>query len=424
MQISPAAEFPRAILESFKPATSTKTARPGPNDRFVWPALPTTDYPFRLVEFESVAPCSAGPLKARLQHGRLIPDDSHSRADITVRPLDAEYVAVSYACGDGPYDKLISLNGRDFDLRQNLHDFLQAYAASPDGCQMLWVDALCIDQENKAERSQQVQFMSKIYTQATKVIAWLGPAADDSDWCLDRIALSDARSSDVRLHDGLAAILKRPMFSRMWCVQEMILPSELVLMCGTRLLAWDTFAVVAGRFDYDFYTDFSRLESLRHTNYKPPVVSKGYEIVQRNRSQGISPRRLSKQSRIISTGLERHTTRKLENLLRCFIGRQCTIKHDYIYALLGLASDFGSTADVVKQLTVDYTISIEDLFDQVITFCGLRYHYDGLFIRKLARAMELSETKMEEVMRKIERINSNVKPDAKQLQAPRSSLEP
>ena len=124
------------------------------------------------------------------------------------------------------------------------------------------------------------------------------------------------------------------------------------------------------------------------------------------------------------TNYNKDTTQSLGNLLRCFIGRECTIKHDYVYALLGIASDFDPNISTGKKLTVDYNIFIEDLFDEVVKFCGLRSQIDGLFVRKLARAMELSETKMEEVMRKTERINLNVEPDAKQLQAPRSSLEP
>src|ERR1700730_15165897 len=36
----------------------------------------------------------------------------------------------------------------------------------------IWVDALCIDQENTTEQSEQVKLMAKIYSQASKVIVW------------------------------------------------------------------------------------------------------------------------------------------------------------------------------------------------------------------------------------------------------------
>ena len=201
------------------------------------------------------------------------------------------YIAVSYACGAGPYDKPMLLDNCDFRLRDNLHAFMQAYCAPKDCYRMLWVDALCIDQENKAERSQQVQLMSKIYSRAQKVIAWLGPAADDSDWCFDRFgAIGDvdelsldnirydgSRYLDVygtRLRTGVTAILKRPMFSRVWCVQELVLPPRVVLMCGTRTVEWERFQIVADLLTFDFYTDYSRLESLRQTRLNTMKLSK------------------------------------------------------------------------------------------------------------------------------------------------------
>ena len=354
----------------------------------------------------------------------------------------SEFVAVSYACGQDPCNLPILLQSCIFQLRKNLHDFLQEYTAStnetydskaPDRFSgdrdLLWIDALCIDQENVAERSQQVQIMSKIYTQASKVIAWLGVAADDSDWCFDRIEDMNAGRSvsldrinhersqystafGLRLRDGVRAILKRPLFSRVWCVQELVLGPKVVLMCGAKTVGWDKFQSVANLFTFDFYTDYSRLESLRRTEGKMSMLSIPHEAGFETAFD--TPR----------TAHERNTTRKLGNLLRCFIGRQCTIKHDYVYALIGIASDFDPVVDSGSGLTIDYAMPIEDLFDEVITFCVLRYEFDGLFIRKLAKAMELSETKMEQVMRMTERINSNVKADTKQLQAPRSSLEP
>lgn len=40
---------------------------------------------------------------------------------------------------------------------------------------MLWVDAVCIDQENFKERGEQVKIIKQIYTRAARVLVWLGP---------------------------------------------------------------------------------------------------------------------------------------------------------------------------------------------------------------------------------------------------------
>ncbi|UZP40249.1 hypothetical protein NXS19_008065 [Fusarium pseudograminearum] len=45
----------------------------------------------------------------------------------------------------------------------------------------LWIDALCIDQDDEVEKTEQVQQMHQIYSQASSVITWLGPASATSD---------------------------------------------------------------------------------------------------------------------------------------------------------------------------------------------------------------------------------------------------
>jgi Heterokaryon incompatibility protein (HET) len=47
------------------------------------------------------------------------------------------------------------------------------------------VDALCIDQQNRDERTQQVRLMTNIYSAAESVAVWLGPEDDDSELAMD-----------------------------------------------------------------------------------------------------------------------------------------------------------------------------------------------------------------------------------------------
>lgn len=42
----------------------------------------------------------------------------------------------------------------------------------------IWADDLCIDEQNKVEKTQQIALMSTLYTRATRVHAWLGPPPD------------------------------------------------------------------------------------------------------------------------------------------------------------------------------------------------------------------------------------------------------
>jgi Heterokaryon incompatibility protein (HET) len=45
----------------------------------------------------------------------------------------------------------------------------------------IWIDALCIDQQNNSERNHQVRVMGKIYEMAIEVLVWLGCSADNPD---------------------------------------------------------------------------------------------------------------------------------------------------------------------------------------------------------------------------------------------------
>jgi hypothetical protein len=58
------------------------------------------------------------------------------------------------------------------------------------------VDAVCIDQKNDKEKVQQIQIMPKIYSQANRVLVWLGEAADNSDQALEEIRAAGGKATD------------------------------------------------------------------------------------------------------------------------------------------------------------------------------------------------------------------------------------
>jgi len=57
-------------------------------------------------------------------------------------------------------------------VTSNLPLFLEEICTTNLG--FLWIDAICINQNDNAEKSVQVQRMDLIYSNATQVIAWLG----------------------------------------------------------------------------------------------------------------------------------------------------------------------------------------------------------------------------------------------------------
>jgi hypothetical protein len=87
---------------------------------------------------------------------------------------------------------------------------------------IIWVDAICINQENQREKEQQILSMAKIYSQASCVVVWLGEAADNSDLALEEICIAaggrmDSQSSNKNVAGkALLALLQRPWFRRIW----------------------------------------------------------------------------------------------------------------------------------------------------------------------------------------------------------------
>jgi hypothetical protein len=89
------------------------------------------------------------------------------------------YEALSYAWGK-LHQRTIYINRIPFGVTLNLyaaHLHLLNQALS----RVLWIDAICIDQENLGEKKLQIMFMAKIYAQPNRVVVWLGETADSSD---------------------------------------------------------------------------------------------------------------------------------------------------------------------------------------------------------------------------------------------------
>ena len=93
------------------------------------------------------------------------------------------YEALSYAWGDPDSTCPVNVNGVEMRITTNLFAALSALRQHETD-KALWVDALCINQRNIQERSDQVQRMRTIYQRAQQTILWLGDADQSSDWAM------------------------------------------------------------------------------------------------------------------------------------------------------------------------------------------------------------------------------------------------
>ncbi|PMD21171.1 HET-domain-containing protein, partial [Hyaloscypha hepaticicola] len=83
-----------------------------------------------------------------------------------------KYEALSYTWGEPVDDFEIIVNSVTFAVRRNLWEAL--YHLRGGNSRALWIDAVCINQNNISERNEQVQMMRRIYERAQRVVIWLG----------------------------------------------------------------------------------------------------------------------------------------------------------------------------------------------------------------------------------------------------------
>lgn len=93
-----------------------------------------------------------------------------------------DFVALSYTWGNLDHTRDIMVNGKRVGVGENLEEYLQFMRMDPDNRARvgIWVDALCINQNDVKERNVEVRRMADIYRGASSVIAWLGKEADES----------------------------------------------------------------------------------------------------------------------------------------------------------------------------------------------------------------------------------------------------
>lgn len=98
------------------------------------------------------------------------------QAFLTSDPMP-QYETVSYCWGDPTCMGDIMLNARSVQVPASSKAVI-ARMRLPDADQVLWIDALCINQEDPVERGHQVRLMSKIYSSGQQNLVYLGDADD------------------------------------------------------------------------------------------------------------------------------------------------------------------------------------------------------------------------------------------------------
>jgi hypothetical protein len=167
------------------------------------------------------------------------------------------YTALSYAWGTCPDVEDIQVKGvppRILKITNSLACAVRSLRKSD--YQVLWIDALCINQNSLPEKNHQVSRMAEIYRRATEVVIWLGEAANDRDLAMEFMMNISVKEIDKLAADpgsskawkAIATLTRRSWFKRRWAVQEVSFARQPVLRCGSAEVSWVRFCEVVELF--------------------------------------------------------------------------------------------------------------------------------------------------------------------------------
>ena len=348
-----------------------------------------------------------------LDHISSIRSLDHTSSNLNFRPFmlpsaqrfsrssrDQQYHALSYVWGSelkpcalfccpvqyAPGQSIELVPPTVIPITASLDSILRTFRENmPYAAEYLWIDAVCINQENLAERESQVLAMGDIYSRAKTTFVCLGE--DDNDaaeafQCVRKIqqiygafqyihtlqqSLAEVGHRPWLLkknHVGFIAekswrsferLLSRPWFSRVWVFQEAVLSPEIRLLYNKSTLSWEELSEACQLVeDFQIAIETSRGQPL----HLPVVTMNDANSWKLTRDDpGISPTPMSFIDMPNKWADEIYGFIPLDRLLMMMRGAQASDARDKVYALLSISSGFKR-----HLLTPDYSVNFQECY--------------------------------------------------------------
>jgi len=320
------------------------------------------------------------------------PESYAPRDELPPPQFEPNYEALSYAWGSTEdaretvsirYATLapVAAGFSSITLGNNLATALR-HLRYRDRPRTLWIDALCINQGNLAERERQVRRMADIYQLARRVLMWLGPACADSTLAISTLSYLGAQvvvSLDhVRFRSpsatepewyhsshllpyspetwaSLLAFVRRTWFERLWVWQEAALSnSQAAVVCGHDQTPWHQIRVAC-------ICLFAK-----QTLPQPALRERLHSL------------------RTVTTAISSQTVYQILYYVR---DRLCADPRDKVYGVLGIASP-GFTAKILPQ----YSQPVQEVYkDAFLAYLDLTRRLDLFTLSNLADRSMLTE---------------------------------
>lgn len=259
-------------------------------------------------------------------------------------PLDAvpAYDAVSYCWGDmrlctGIFFTNPDGSERVYRVTEDLATCLVSILRSPHLRRptYLWIDQICINQEDTLKRSNQVAHMAEICKSASQVLVWLGQESQFSS-SSEPLPSYPGPETDIDGQPLLQWILtnsvfRRPWFRRLWIIQEVVLAREITVLISCQSQSWQSLV--------------AQYEHMRWTIFHCPSL---FDLVDSHDSSRILTTKIVESSRR-EIAIDGHID-LVNGLAHITLFQQCRDPRDRIFGLLGYAGDVFPTtfADYYK----------------------------------------------------------------------------
>jgi Heterokaryon incompatibility protein (HET) len=323
------------------------------------------------------------------------------------------YEAISYTWGCPDRTEEILVNGYTLKVTKSVYEILAKFSSQflP---QLLWIDALCINQDNGEEKEQQVPIMDKIYSHSLFTTVFLGqsplPEAQNKKredilpYQFDGIRPQDEQTrehfetarltfdifnefhilkkplqrmgKDVyelyeslspnafksRQWSALLTLLQHPWFARVWVVQEIALSPAVKVRYGDEIIDWKVIAsglkMIHNLRHFRLWLEWSHGVQIRHTEH-----SSLYNIIRMdNLRENLWPSEKYGRVKDIS----------ITDVLAESLYFKATNPRDQVYGLMSLCGDKNS-------LRVDYQATVESVYLAAATELVLKKSFGLLF---------------------------------------------
>ena len=265
---------------------------------------------------------------------------------------EIQYSALSYYWGAAGNFATILVDDIEITIRETLHCFLQRLCSHLNPI-LIWLDCICINQNDTFERSWQVSLMQEIYESAEKVYAWLGEGDADCLFAMKYARLKSHGSTNLPIaHPKLLTqyfeqLFMQPYWSRTWVIQEAVLAKQFWLLCGNEMILWDNLMLT-----FDHLLDNTAISSFPHS------ASRKIDFWDDTEPEEYTEA-CSRFIRFKEARCSRGKYSLLE-LAELFRQHNCTDPRDKLYGLRGIASNG-------EFLRVDYDHSTPHVFFEALS---------------------------------------------------------